>query len=177
MKKTIVFFLAVMTALSFAVGCSKQKLPDGMPELVSFTLTVTQGGQPLEGAAVTLKSDAHTYVVTGLTDGKGVVDMKTSGDYAGAPAGDYKATVTKKVTTPSAFGDQAPPSDKEAAEWQANRQKEYRPTHSYVDKKYADWGTTDLAVSIAAGGSAALEVGAAVDDLEFPEDSAKEPPK
>ena len=168
-------FLFVFAALN---GCGKKDLPDGMPSLVKFTLTITQDGKPLEGASVMLQGGDHAFAATGLTNSSGVVaDIKTAGEYDGVPEGNYQVRVQKIVETPSQFGNNIPGDDKEKAKWFADRKTEYRPTHSYVNAKYGDFSTTDLTVTVSAGGSQTLDVGTAVDDITIPDDSAPEPPK
>ena len=171
-----VLFLIVSAVTLLALGCNGLKLPQGMPELVPCKVAVTQEGKPLEGARVQLVTEAHGYVIDGLTGADGVAVMKTSGSYTGAPAGTYKALVTKSVPTPSKFGEDVPSKDDERATWEKNRANEYRPTHSYVDKKYAKAKTSDLSASVdKANAEVKLEVGKAVDDITIPADSAKKP--
>ena len=131
-------------------------------------------------------SDAVPYIISGKTDAEGKAVMNTQ-DHPGVPQGEFKVTVVKEVPTPSQFGD-APPEvqggpdvdmelaeAKAADEWRKKRENEYRPTHSYVAKKYALKETTDLTVSTVGVESVTLDVGPAVDDLSFPDDSSPTP--
>lgn len=80
-----------------ATGCSEPR-PEGMPELYPATITVTQEGTPLSGAAVTLiPQDAALtrWPVGGTSDDAGVVILHTYSTYPGAPAGTFKVTVNK----------------------------------------------------------------------------------
>ena len=171
MKTKIFFTVAILTAL-VCTACNNVKKPDGMPELIPFKVKVVQEGKAVEGARVVLKAEDAPYVIDGTSDAQGIVSLRTEGKYPGVPAGTYKAVVTKNVETPSQFGDNAPVSEADQAKWEANRAKEYRPTHCYVNKKYGDFKTTDLSVTVSGPGEAPLEVGAAVDNIVIPPGSA-----
>jgi len=84
------------TPLLGMTGCS-EKLPDGMPKLIKVTLTLTQEGQPLSEANVSLFSEdpSFKWTIGGTTDAKGAVVLKTHGQYIGAPEGTYKICVKK----------------------------------------------------------------------------------
>lgn len=187
MKKYIFVVLAggLLSMVSF-FGCGGEKLPDGMPPLFPYEITITQEKTPLEGASVYLVSDAVPYVIAGKTDASGLATMKTQ-DYTGVPAGDYKVTVSKVETTPSQYGETPPESEaaegetpeeaqmKTMKEWENQRRHEYRPTHSYVDAKYETPESSELTLTVSKSGSANFDVGPAVDDLTFPEDSSSTP--
>ncbi|MDO5552824.1 MAG: hypothetical protein Q4G68_03605 [Planctomycetia bacterium] len=186
MKK---YFAILLTFLaSVFLGCGSNSLPDGMPPLKPFDITITQEGAPLEGATVFLHSNAVPYVIAGKTDATGKAALSTQ-SYRGVPDGEFKVVVVKEVATPSKYGETAPGGepkpgeDPEVAnarayeEWTANREKEYRPTHCYVARKYGTEETTDLTVTTSGSSSATLDVGPAVDELFFPEDSATKPTK
>ena len=81
-------------------GCGGEPRPDGMPPLVSVSLTFTQEGEPLEGATITLFSEDDPnfqWAVGGSTDRRGVAELKTHGTFNGAPEGRYVITVRKFV--------------------------------------------------------------------------------
>jgi len=82
-------------------GCGGQKLPPGMPKLYPATITVTQDGQPLEGAEIVVISTdpSMNWSSGGITDQNGIVKLRTMGQYDGAPLGKYKVGV-RKVETP-----------------------------------------------------------------------------
>ena len=115
--------------LVFLFGCGP-KLPDGMPKLYSpIKITVTQEGQPLVGATVTLRStdpSAGTWTIGGLTDANGGFELYTHG-YRGAPLGTFKVVVYKWE------------EDHDAAK-----------TWSYAEDEYGDAKTTPLEVEITA---------------------------
>lgn len=174
MRKMLVW-IALMTTISFVSGCQKQKLPQDMPELVPFEITVVQDGKPLAGAAVELKSDTVAYVVDGRTDDLGKIKLKTNGQYPGIPKGEYVALVTKNVPTKSQYADVVPTSDEEADAIAKKKKNEYVPTHCYVEKKFADVKTSGLTVSVTGPGASSLDVGKAVDDIIIPRNTKPRP--
>ena len=98
MTRTFTSFAALLLAVSFIVGCGGEPRPAGMPRLYSASIVVTQGGEPLEGASVTLTPEDPEnarWGPMGTTDGSGVAVLRTDGKYAGAPLGAYKVVVSK----------------------------------------------------------------------------------
>jgi len=69
-----------------------------MPPLHPATLTFTQEGRPLQEANVRLVSPDVGWVVGGLTDANGRVELFTHGRFRGAPVGEYSICVDKYVT-------------------------------------------------------------------------------
>lgn len=174
MSKKILFFAALFLGI-VTLGCNQNKLPDGMPNLVPWKSKVTQESKPLAGARVLFKGAKSAYIIEGITDEQGVAVMKTDGKYVGVPADEYSVAVTKDVDTASKFGDDPPSDHREIDKWQANRAKEYRPTHCYVNKKYRIVEKSELKASVSAAGESTFEVGAAVDDIVIPPGTAKRP--
>ncbi len=174
MSKKITLFFALMLGVA-CLGCNQTKLPDGMPNLVSWKVKVTQESKPLEGARVEFKGAKAAYVIEGITDAQGIAVMKTNGQYPGVPADDYTAAVTKEVLTLSKFEGVIPNTEAEREQQEKERAKEYRPTHCYVNKKFGKFETSGLKASVTAAGESAFEVGAAVDDIVIPPGTAKKP--
>lgn len=174
MSKKILFFAALLLGV-VTLGCNQKKLPDGMPNLFSWKVKVTQESKPLAGARVQFKGTKSAYIIEGVTDEQGVAVMKTDGKYVGVPADEYSAAVTKDVETPSKFGDNPPSNPNEIEKWEASRAKEYRPTHCNVNKKYRIMEKSELKASVSAIGESTFEVGAAVDDIVIPPGTAKRP--
>ena len=80
------------------LGCSGQKLPDGMPKLFPCNITVLMDGTPLADASVTLvpfEGSAVTYSAGGTTNASGAVAIMVNGQFTGAPAGKYNVLVVK----------------------------------------------------------------------------------
>jgi len=94
--KTIIHILFI-AVLAFQIGCGNDPgRPQDLPKLYPVNITVTQEGNPLEGATVTLKSkEAVKYAVcSGTTNAAGVAVLLTYG-YAGAPLGQYAVMIDK----------------------------------------------------------------------------------
>lgn len=167
-------------------GCRKQEIPDGIPPLFPFEVVITQEGTPLADAVVIMFSDTVPYMISGRTDAEGKAVMVTQ-DHSGVPEGEFKVSVSKEVPTPSKFGEFPPDGQAEAdgnaelaavqavEQWNKDRKNEYRPTHSYVHQKYLLKETTDLIVDTTGIKTITFDVGPAVDDLSFPEDSSRTP--
>ena len=89
------FLLPVLFCLT---ACRSEPRPAGLPKLYPATITFMQEGQPLVEATVTLIAQDATiakWVVGGITDAKGVLQVKTHAKFVGAPAGKFKITVSK----------------------------------------------------------------------------------
>ena len=138
-------------------GCSHRPVHEGLPNLSSCSITITQAGQPLEGAVVTLtpKEGNAQWIVGGRTDVKGVAKILTQMKYSGAPAGNYKVRISKTVTE---FGPPAPPKSED--------QEGDTPstTFTLIPLKFDDVRETPHEITITDGGknTAAFDVGAAV---------------
>ena len=89
-------YLALLPLLLFC-ACSKSSRPADLPPLFPCTVSVTQGGSPLEGAYVELLSqDAQKYRPSAAADASGKATLLTYG-FPGAPAGKYKVLVRKTI--------------------------------------------------------------------------------
>ena len=85
-------------------SCSDSSRPSDLPRLYSCTITVTQGGVPLEGALVELGSpDSQKYNASGTTDASGNAMIMTYG-HSGAPVGKYKILVSKIIEDDIVYG-------------------------------------------------------------------------
>jgi len=101
MKLNRIIAVFVVFTLATCVSCAKVQKPDGMPDLYPCSITLTQGGAPLEGALIHCQSDDPKLIrwaVTGQTDAKGVAKIFTMGKYEGAPAGTFAVVVVKEET-------------------------------------------------------------------------------
>lgn len=101
LKKSMVT-LFLITAVVVIAGCG-QKLPEGMPKLFTAKVVVTyDDGTPVQGASVLLspvdKATTEDWSSGGTTGADGSIELYTRGQYAGVPAGAYKATVRKIIT-------------------------------------------------------------------------------
>ena len=101
MKRRRIAFIFALLTIATCVSCAKVQKPDGMPDLYPCTITLTQGGEPLEGAAIICQSDDPKLIrwaITGLTDANGIAKISTMGKFQGAPVGTYAVVVTKEET-------------------------------------------------------------------------------
>jgi hypothetical protein len=142
-----------------------------LPKLTPVTLTITQEGQPLSGATVTLiaADQPQTWYPTGITNEKGNVELFTNGKYKGAPKGKYKVTVTKIHTEPSQFGTPLEEGQPGYEEWSAKVSQETRAAYSVVEKKFTDANTTPLEIEIPSRTSS-FDLGKTVKDKPLPEE-------
>jgi hypothetical protein len=87
-----------IAVLLIVVGCSRQLKPEGLPDLVPFELTLTQGENPVQGVSVEFKSPDVPWPISGMTDANGKAKMVTYGQFSGVPIGSYKVTATQRET-------------------------------------------------------------------------------
>jgi len=101
-KKSFTFVVVLCLYVIALVGCRKEQRPDGMPPLVPCEISVTQDGNPLDGATVGLVAEkdasGKVWLVNGHTGPNGVAVIKTYGRFTGAPINKYKVTVFKEET-------------------------------------------------------------------------------
>jgi len=95
----------LLLPLLFLFGCSDSSdRPSDMPPLYPCTVSVIQGGSPLEGAVVTFHSDTEQkYRPVAYTGADGKAVMQTYG-FPGVPTGKYKITVSKVVEDDIVYG-------------------------------------------------------------------------
>lgn len=94
-------FLILLVALVFIVGCRRTvPRPEGMPELVPCTVTVTFGGEAMKNVGVLLRSNdpENPWGAGGRTDAEGKVVLKTAGAFEGVVPGEYVISFSKRVT-------------------------------------------------------------------------------
>ena len=160
MKKIIILLLLVTL-----FGCSRQRVPDGFPKLVSVTLTITQEGTPLAGAMVSLidPSGSVPFTVGGITNEKGSVILYTHGLHKGAPLGKFKVCIVKTES------DSVPPAPAlYTPEFEAYTQalkKNPPKTYTLVEKRYTNLNTTPLELDISGSLTTTLDVGKMVKDV------------
>ena len=94
-RKLMILSLTLLLAVT--VTACKRNRPEGCPKLYPCTLKVIQGGEPLEGAIVTVFPDdpeIAKWPINGLTNADGQVTLMTQ-TFPGVPLGSYTATVSK----------------------------------------------------------------------------------
>ena len=148
-KITIVLAIAV---LCFCVGCDKgPQKPKDMPDLFPCVITITQGNVPLEGALVVLTPKSgvsNGWSTDGVTNAKGVVELKTHGDFKGVPPGEFLVLVTKTELSPSDLGDIAPTDPVKYEEWHLGKLAEKRITYRLVKPEFGNAKTTPHSITI-----------------------------
>lgn len=161
-KVALLFVLGIATLSVF--GCGGPKKPADLPELFPCKIKVIQDGQPLEGASVQLNDPASTsrFVVGGVTDDKGVAEVKTDGKFKGAPAGKYKVLISK-VFVPE-IPDEVPPEDPEARKEYDKKINELNAQQAdTIDVKFKRPTQTPAEIEVTSGGvEAEFDVGAKV---------------
>ena len=94
MKRTAIILCLVIPV--FALGCSRENRPEGLPKLYPTTIRIMMDGKPLDGASVNLVSEnTGQWLVSGQTNGNGIVEILTHGQFKGAPVGNYAVCVKK----------------------------------------------------------------------------------
>lgn len=98
MNKAVLRSLAATMILGLAVlaGCDNAPQRDG-PPTYAVTGTVTQDGSPVDGATVRFQLVDGAQASTGVTNDQGRYVLATFAAGDGAPAGDYRVTITKEV--------------------------------------------------------------------------------
>lgn len=130
------FPILSISILALAIaGCGGSPKPEGLPDLVPCTVTVTMGGAPLEDASVSLVAPDGRWPGNGRTDSKGKAVIMTRGQYAGVAPGDYKVTVTKTLPPPATGRDEGSDAEPE----------------SLVASKFTSLQTTPLTCNVAPG--------------------------
>ena len=90
-------FLLVGVCIVLTAGCQSDDRPANMPKLYPVSITVKQAGTPVVEASLRLvpENASMPWSCGGSTDKNGVAEIRTLGQYPGAPAGKYKVTVSK----------------------------------------------------------------------------------
>jgi hypothetical protein len=84
--------IATIFLILFLFGCRKPERPEGMPDLTPCTISVTFGGEKLEGVGIQLHSKdpaTNKWVSGGRTDTDGKAVLKTGVYFNGVVSGDY----------------------------------------------------------------------------------------
>jgi len=138
--------------LLFFVSCSKNQKPADLPDLFPTTITITQAGQPVEGATVNLlPENSNKWFAGGNTNSQGVCQVRTQGKYIGAPAGKYDVVVYKTTILESVTRKQPEPTDPVAAKAYYDQIAKEEKSFDSIDQKYKKPTTTDLKIDITSG--------------------------
>ena len=146
------FLLLPCLAASFLYlsGCG-EKLPPGMPKLYRTTITITQDGNPLEGAHVIVVNDdfaSQPWSAGGVTSSSGSIDLKTEGKYPGVPAGTYRVTVRKTEGPPGVELPKNLSTDEEIQEYDRIIKQIQENSFDVVDEKFMELQNTPLKLEV-----------------------------
>ncbi|MDR0337995.1 MAG: carboxypeptidase-like regulatory domain-containing protein [Planctomycetaceae bacterium] len=136
--------------IPFLLGCNHSRRPAGLPVLHPCAITVTQNGEPVADVSVQLVSkEESVWSVTGTTDTSGNAVLVTFGQFRGAPVGDYKVVLSKRLME----------TNTSASEYVSDITQVY----SLIDVKYTDSETSPLEMSVEKGRNAmSFEIGSPV---------------
>ena len=156
MKKFAIIFSLLATVTLLTVGCDSQKLPPGMPDLYPTTLTFTCDGQPLDDAVITLVPQdgpaKGQWVIGGRTDASGVLNVKTHGQYDGAPEGKMVVCVDKQRIVPGPISQTERPTDDIGAMQDYDRKvREEQEIYLVAGQELKDPATSTLEITITPG--------------------------
>jgi hypothetical protein len=135
MFKPFRYVVFLCLCVSFLLGCHKSPRPEGLPDLHSCTITVTQNGNPVADVSVQLiAKEESVWPVTGTTDTSGNAVLVTYGQFRGVPIGDYIVVLSKRSTEPKT----------PANEYVSGVTEVY----SLIDIKYTESETSPLEMSV-----------------------------
>ena len=135
--------------LILTFGCNSGQVPEGFPQLYSCSLKITQEGEPLAGAIVTLhpQGTALAWAVAGKTDVTGTAIVYTHGHHPGVPAGEYKVTVDKVETVVPPVPEVLPTDEGELAKLNKKLETETK-SYRLVEPDYNTVDSTPLSLSV-----------------------------
>ena len=155
--------LLILLILPFLSGCNQKVKPDGMPDLYPCSITITQGGTPLEGALVKLEPKQGGTIAwnsDGRTDAKGIAKIATGIDFNGVPEGEYIVRVSKTELSPSELAEYAPKNPIEYDKWEKAKRAEKRITYNLVKPEFNDAKMAPHSITITKGkNEATFDVG------------------
>ena len=152
----LILLATVGVVVVSAAGCGGPKRPDGFPVVYPCTITVTQGNTPLEGVSVTLRHSETSgkWAISGITNASGVANIRTHGQFPGAPMGTFKVVLSKTVIEGGSGSDD---------DNRASPSKEPVKIYSLIDKQYLQEETTPLQIDVQKKrASASFDIGAPV---------------
>ncbi len=96
----LLVYLAVAVGLAFCPGCGNPQAD--VPQTYPVSIKIAHGGQPVQGASVTLIPQGQAgRGAAGVTDANGVAKIGLPGLADGAVPGKYGVTVSKVEGAPS----------------------------------------------------------------------------
>jgi hypothetical protein len=100
-KKIMKNYMLIFVFLGLFLGADGCRKPAKMPKLVPCQITVTDGGNPVAGARISMadESSSESWAINGITDSAGVAKMSTTyTNYtaSGVPQGIFKVAIDKE---------------------------------------------------------------------------------
>jgi len=142
--------VALLGSLVFIAGCG-QKLPADLPQLHPTQIEVSAGGDRLEKATVTLHPVGSTEPVAGITNAKGIAEIRARGQYSGAPVGKYKVTVYWTIQLEGPTASKPVPTDPAELERYKERVVRERVHKPALEPQFGDPLRTPLTVEVVEG--------------------------
>jgi len=148
-----ILVLAFSVALVLQAGCGKDpNRPADLPTLYPVKITVTQEGQPVTEATVTVTSKTPMKYGSSSTDtdATGVATLRTYG-YVGVPAGEYTVTIEKRGVEGA----------RETTNEYGEPEMRGGQIYQYVDAQFASQASSPLSITVTdKGATETFEVGA-----------------
>lgn len=154
MKRATTFTLSLLTLLALSAGCG-QATDSNRPQTFPVSGTITQGGQPVEGATVSFRAADGSAGAVGVTDTSGNYTLTTFSAGDGAVAGDHKVTITKTdrpVVEAKSDGSVADTGDEPEEQQGTPSSEERGEPKNLLPEKYASPETSDLTATVSESG-------------------------
>ncbi|MDR2170163.1 MAG: carboxypeptidase-like regulatory domain-containing protein, partial [Planctomycetaceae bacterium] len=141
-----------------------RNVPSDLPKTYFTAITVTQEGQKLANANVTLTPiDGGKWYASAITDPSGVAVLTTQGQYSGVAPGKYKILVTKREVTSAEIAIPDPNADPEGYSKALEKANATRQEFDLVDPIFVKVETTPEQIEITKGkNEKTIDVGKAV---------------
>lgn len=159
------FSILCVFFLVFAAGCSREGKPEVLKDLNPVTVTVVDGGAPVEGVRVLLSSKGPrgAWGCSATTNAQGEAKIQTSissKSGPGAPAGDYIIVLSKNVPLPPELEPQEEDQNLSASAAAAKeaKKKEFYDKNRIIPQKLEQSDTSPLELTVAEKTGGTLKV-------------------